>query len=146
VTRIVDIHQANIDQFVDLYVAVFSGAPWNDGWSREAALERLTAFTTHPRFYGLGRIEGREPAALVMGWGERWVRGWMFHVKEMCVAVALQRKGFGNGLLKSLESNLRAENFMGIHLQTGAKTPARKFYESCGYDVLDVISLRKSLA
>ena len=47
--------------------------------------------------------------------------------------------------VKSLERTLRADGFVGVYLQTGSRTPARSFYEKSGYEVFDVLSLRKNL-
>jgi hypothetical protein len=79
-----EITAANVPLFVQLFVDAFSGPPWNVAWTRDAAAERLLSFSSFPRFRGFGAHRGIEPAGLVLGWGERWSRGWVFHIKEMC--------------------------------------------------------------
>lgn len=143
--ELVELSGLNIGSFAQLYVDVFNAPPWNDGWSPSAANERLTSFTEFPRFRGLGLVQNGEPAALVLGWGERWASGWVFHIKEMCIATALQRCGVGRKLLTIFERQLVAQDFVNVYLQTAAHAPARQFYEKCGYEVFDVLSLRKRL-
>ena len=140
-----DITAANVEAFVPLFVSAFGAPPWNVPWSAEAAGERLAAFCTFPRFRGFGlRIDG-EPAGLVLGWGERWSRGWVFHVKEMCVAPALQHRGLGRALLARFERALAEDRYESIYLETSGLEPSRAFYEKQGYAPLDLVSLQKRI-
>ena len=143
--QFVELTKSNIGSFAQLYVDVFSAPPWYVDWSLAAATERLESFTDFPRFRGLGHIRKNEPVAFVMGWGERWSRGWVFHIKEMGVALAAQRSGVGRELLTTFERNLVTQNFVSVYLETGAKTPAQQFYEHCGYETLGLVSLHKNL-
>ena len=136
----------NVERFAPLYVAVFNEPPWRDGWSLPVATERLQSFARDPQFRGLGVLQANNPIGLVLGCGERWSTGWVFHLKEMCVATAYQGCGIGNTTLSQLEAMLKLSNFTGIHLQTGRSAPARKFYEAAGYSEYGNVPLRKQLA
>ncbi|MEH3087887.1 MAG: GNAT family N-acetyltransferase [Xylophilus ampelinus] len=135
----------NIERFAALYLSVFNSPPWNDGWSSQAVTERLSSFAAMPTFTGLGMEKDGTPVGLVLGWGERWVRGWVFHLKEMCVAAPLQRLGTGSRLMREFEQRLRAQGFRGVTLQTGAHAPARSFYLALGYEPINLVVLGKSL-
>lgn len=63
----------------------------------------------------------------------------------MCVAAAAQRTGIGRDLLTRFERDLLELKFASIYLETGANGPAARFYENCGYESLDLVSLRKTL-
>ncbi len=141
----VTLSRANLPVFADLYQSVFNAPPWNDGWIKEAATERLTTFADFPTFRGMGILHEEIPIAFVLGWGERWVQGWVFHVKEMCVHSDWQRRGLGRELMTAFESQLSREGFRSVELQTGEKTPARSFYESHGYRQMGLVSLHKKL-
>ena len=98
---------ANIVEFAPLYRTVFNLPPWNDGWSEEAVTERLTSFAKSPTFRGMGVLTAGEPIGLVLGWGERWVQGWVFHIKEMCIHERYQREGYGAKLMQCFEDHTR---------------------------------------
>lgn len=136
----------NIAEFVPLYCSVFNSPPWNDGWSEAAVAERLTSFTQSPTFQGMGLSLQGEAVGLVLGWGERWVQGWVFQVKEMCIHVRCQREGFGARLMHAFELHLRELGFTSTNLQTGESAPARVFYEGLGYKTADLVSLHKKLS
>ena len=141
----IEITEENIRLFTPLFVSVFNSSPWNDGWSLSSAEERLVAFSQFPQFKGLGLLCDNEPVALVIGWGECWVDGWSFYVKEMCVSQNRQNSGIGGKLLSELESRLRLLDYVSVYLHTGSKAPARSFYEKHGYGIEDYISLGKVL-
>ncbi len=123
----------NIADCADLYLGVFNAPPWNDGWEHAAVVERLTAFMAFPAARAMGLLVDEVPVAMVLGWKERWVNGWTFHIKEMCVAGHLQRQGAGAVLMLALEDALRTEGGVSVNLQTLEEAPAFGFYEGLGY-------------
>jgi len=133
----------NISEFVPLYRSVFNAPPWNDGWTEAVAAERLASFAQSPAFQGMGLSMHGEAIGLVLGWGERWVQGWVFHIKEMCIHERYQGQGFGAKLMRGFEEHLQARGFMSANLQTGESVPARKFYEGLGYKQSGYVSLLK---
>jgi len=82
---------------------------------------------------------------MALGWGERGVTGWHFHLKEMCVDSASQRRGLGVMLLSSLERDLARDKFDRVYLETRASSPSLEFYEACGYRNIGLISLSKRI-
>lgn len=141
----IDLAPTDVDAFVPVFVDAFGAPPWNVRWCHDAAAERLAAFAAHPRFRGLGLYVDDEPAALALGWGERWTAGWVFHIKELCVAPGRQGRGIGTGMLRRFEKTLEAEGYAGFYLETSSESKSRDFYEKSGYDALDLVSLRKRL-
>lgn len=124
---------ANITSVVPVYMNVFNAAPWNDGWTEGAATERLQSFAKFPEFLGLSVCLDGVVSGFGLGWAERWVNDWQYHLYEMRIAPELQGKGYGRALLAELEKQSKVRGQMAIFLQTGANVPARKFYEACGF-------------
>ena len=141
----VQIDRNNILEFAELYVSVFNAAPWNDGWSLEAVRERFHSFSNYPSFFGLGYVANALPSGLAFGWSERWVDGWHYHLKEMCVAPHAQREGLGGKLIAELEQRLLRQGISRVFLETGQSAPAKTFYERHGYKQLSLVSLAKSI-
>ena len=144
-SRFVELNEDSILHFSDLYLSVFNAAPWNDGWSVAAVVERFQSFSKYPTFYGLGHTIEGTPNGLAFGWSERWTNGWHFHLKEMCVAPSVQRQGVGGKLLSELEQRLLRQGIGRIFLETGSSAPARTFCERQGYRQLSLLSLAKSI-
>ncbi|MFM9923752.1 GNAT family N-acetyltransferase [Variovorax sp. H27-G14] len=144
--KIIPLSSENIAQFVPLYRSVFNSPPWNDGWSDTAVAERLAAFAACPNFHGFGLTHAGESMGLVFGQGERWVNGWTFHIKELCVHAAVQRQGQGKKLMLAFEAHLQQLGFLGADLQTADAAPARLFYEGLGYKSSGLVSLYRKFA
>src|SRR5450755_1619952 len=134
----------DVEAFAELYALVYNAAPWHDGWSVPVAKERLRGLAAAPRFEALGAYQARTGVGLVMGSGERSVKGWVLHIREMFVAPDLQRTGIGRELLAAFERSL-AGSYIGVYLQTGGPLPADKFYASCGYATSDMVSMTKRI-
>ena len=136
----------NVRHVVPVYMKVFNSAPWNDRWSAGAATERLMSFAKYPEFFGLKMSVGGVEIGFALGWAERWVDAWKFHLYEMCISPDMQGKGHGRILLSELERQTREKGHTAIFLQTGALVPARKFYESCGYGDHGLVIMGKRYA
>lgn len=126
-----------------MYCSAFNEEPWNDGWSEDAALERLHTFTKIPKFHGLAIAIDDEAAAMVCGWGERWAKGWMFLIKEMCVHPSYRRTGLGTELVKYFEKTLLKNDFQGAYLET-LEGPSIDFYLSLKFRKLPLVMLKKN--
>jgi aminoglycoside 6'-N-acetyltransferase I len=143
--ELLTVNSHNICSFVGLYISVFNAPPWNDGWSETAVAERFESFARMPSFQGSALLVDKQPAALVFGWGERWVNRWHFHISELCVAPSMQRQNIGSNLLSSFEQKLIQAGFERVFLETGMSMPARQFYEKLGYKDLGLVSLGKRI-
>lgn len=107
--------------------------PWNDGWSFEAARERLEAYLEARQFRGAIAFSEQAVVGLLVGQKERWVQGFHFFLQEMCVTPNQQRRGVGRALLGHIRAVLRSEGVEKIYLATGPKTPAASFYAANGF-------------
>ena len=142
----VTIDAGNIARFAPLYFRVFNAPPWNDGWaSVEEVDKRLQIFAAFPSFLGLGLVMDAEPVAFAMGWGEYWVSGPSFFIKEYCVATERQRAGLGRALYGELARRLKAAGYTGTYLQTDPDSAAEAFYSRIGFQRLDLITMGRGL-
>lgn len=137
---------ANIADFAPLYFRVFNAPPWNDGWASVAEVDkRLQIFAAFPSFIGLGLQIAGEPVGFAFGWGEHWVSGPSFFIKEYCVATERQRTGLGRALFDALADHLRAAGYTGLYLQTDPDSAAEAFYRQMGCQRLDLITMGRGL-
>ena len=80
---------------------------------------------------------------MVLGWGERWSRGWIFLIKEMCVDASHRRSGMGKELMSTFETDLIEEGYVGAFLETLGDGPSSDFYAALGFDKIPLVILRK---
>jgi ribosomal protein S18 acetylase RimI-like enzyme len=136
---------ADVDGAAALFVDVFNAPPWSDGWTLDAARERLGGFLGSPASFGVIFIEHATPFAFALGHVERWIGASHFHLKEMCVALDRQRSGVGAELLDFLIGQLQARSVEQIFCETRPGTAAESFYRKAGFRQLNLVSLAKTL-
>lgn len=134
---------SDIAQVAELYVSVFNSQPWNDGWSLEAARERLSRLLNVQDSVGVVAVADSEVVGFALGYCERWVAGEHFHLKEMCVAPKYQRNGIGSSIFESLLEILRDRGVQAIYLETAPGHAAARFYERHGFTLLNLQSMSK---
>lgn len=94
----------DLEEVARLYAETFNRPPWNDGWTEEAALERLSRYLDHPDSLGVVAIRDGRVHRFALGMAERWVDGEYFHLKEMCTDPSAQRTGIGDRVLEELST------------------------------------------
>lgn len=128
-----------------LYAETFNRPPWSDGWTEEAALERLSRYLDHPDVLGVVAVRDGRVCGFALGMVERWVDGEHFHLKEMCTDPSAQRMGVGGGVLEELMRVLRERGVEAIYLQTMPGSAAAAFYEKHGFHAVDLQSMIRGI-
>lgn len=123
----------DVDALTELFVECFNGPPWNDGWSYEAAFDRLSAMLAARYSRGYVAIVDARLAGMLLGQKERWVAEYHFALQEMCVRPSLQRSGIGSQLLRHAVQELRAEKVEKMYLITSPGDAAEAFYAKVGF-------------
>jgi aminoglycoside 6'-N-acetyltransferase I len=123
----------DVDDLVELFVECFNRPPWNDGWSHEAARDRLSAMMAGRYFRGYVAIDDAGLVGMLLGQKERWVVHYHFALQEMCVRPGSQRSGVGTNLLRHAIEALRAEGVEKVYLMTQPGDAAEAFYARLGF-------------
>lgn len=127
-----DIEEADLEGCAQLYAAVFSAEPWNEAWTTDAALTRLTHFYESKGFVGV-LAEQNGIAGFALGNTEPFYFGTLFYLREMCTHTSLQSKGIGSQVYSALEQRLKSSQVRGIYLATDRAIPAAQFYLGKGF-------------
>ena len=127
--------KADLKGCARVFVEVFNSPPWNEAWSADTALRRLTEIAHTPGFMGLKALEEHGLVGFVMGYAESFDDGVDFYIKEMCVLPSHQRKGVGKALLEELERGLVSKGVRKMYLLTSRGTFAAGFYEQKGFNI-----------
>ena len=123
----------DLDALTELFVECFNSPPWNDGWSHDAARDRLGALAGGQNFRGFVAVADARLVGMLLGQKERWVRHYHFALQEMCVRPSHQRSGVGTALLRHAADELRAEDVEKLYLITSPGDAAEAFYTKLGF-------------
>lgn len=126
--------ESDLFEAARIYTECFNEPPWNDGWTGEAALERLSEIFERSGFLG-GSVEvGGSLVGFVLGHTERWVSGPHYYLNELCVEAEYRNKGVGRLLMDTLLERLYKLGVEGVYLMTERASPAESFFRALGFE------------
>lgn len=127
------IDRVDIDSCAGLFSDVFNERPWNESWSRNEALERLTHIYESKGFLGFVAESENTVVGFVLGNIEPYTGGGAFYLREICVKTNEQGKGIGKRLVSNLHSELLSKNVSRSYLITRLNSQSAAFYIANGY-------------
>jgi len=125
---------SDLAELTALFVDTFNAPPWNDGWTKDAALERLSTMVHVPHFRGAIAHDATGAVGMLLGHVERWVAAYHFNLVEMCVTPERQRTGIGTKLLEFMRDKLAQEGIGKVYLMTAPGAEAEAFYRKHGFE------------
>lgn len=116
-----------------ILVEAYNSEPWNDAWTPEKALEKLTCFYNSPKFLGWMAFEGDQLMGATVGNIEPYFSGDYFYLKEMFISPKAQRKGVGSALFEALKSHLDSAGIGMMILFTSHQSFPFDFWQKTGF-------------
>ena len=121
----------------ELFVSVFTRAPWNDDWSDETQLRLyLQDLTGQGNSLCFGLYEGERLIGLSLGHIRHWYSGTEYYIDELCIRAECQGQGGGTALLEGIEHACKEMGLTHLFLLTEKDVPAFAFYKKKGFQEL----------
>lgn len=128
----------DIEECTDLFIEVFTKAPWNDTYSsREQVINFFQNHIANNYFVGYILKEHTHIIALCIGMKKPWIQGMEYFIDQFCVKSDLQGKGVGSYFLKLIEREIQMEKMDAMILNTEKGFPSEKFYLKNGFKLVD---------
>jgi len=144
--KILPLGVEHLDGCAGVFAAAFSGEPWNQPWTPDAARERLADILATPNSLGLVCLRGdTEVLGFALGFARRRADGKTFVLDELCVTPRFRGRGVATRLLDRLHDELGGAGLDRVLLETGAGGAAEALYEKFGYGRADGIAMVKNL-
>ena len=135
---IIKMSNKHIDECVDLFIDVFTKAPWHDTYSsRKQVVSFFQNYMTNNYFVGYVLKEESSIIALSIGMKKPWINGMEYYIDQFCVKSDLQGKGIGSYCLKLIEYEIQNEKMNAIILNTESGFPSENFYLKNGFQLVD---------
>ena len=126
---------ADLPPCARFFAAVFNASPWNESWTEETSLQRLSDCAATPNFLGIVAEDDAGIAALAFGYWQRYQEEKHYYLLEFCVANDRQGEGIGTRLIEAMHARLQEGGVNRIYTLTARETPAQDFYEKSGFYV-----------
>ena len=107
------IEQQHLPGLAQAMLAAYAKAPWNENWTEERAQRRIRAILSNYQSAGMAAVMDGRVIGGVLGYVDPYAEEDFFFVSELFVMPEYQKKGYGKGLLLSLEEELAAA---GVHV------------------------------
>lgn len=135
---IVKLSKEHVEACVDLFIDVFTKAPWNDTFdSREQVIDFFQNHMANNYFVGYV-LKGQDGIiALSIGMKKPWIHGMEYYIDQFCVKPDLQGRGIGSCFLKLIECEIRKEQMNAMILNTEKGLPSESFYLKNGFKPVD---------
>ena len=135
---IVKLSKEHVEACVDLFIDVFTKAPWNDAFdSREQVTDFFRNHMANNYFVGYV-LKGQDGiVALSIGMKKPWIHGMEYYIDQFCVKPDLQGRGIGSCFLKLIEGEIRKEQMNAMILNTEKGLPSESFYLKNGFKSVD---------
>jgi len=123
-----------LEQCAQILVDAYNAEPWNDNWTKEKALEKLTCFYNSPKFIGWTAKQDNKLLGCCVGNIEPYYTGDYYYLKEMFVSPQAQKKGIGAKLMATIKTHLETIDIKTIILFTGKGFFPFDFYVKSGFN------------
>ncbi|MEI6124847.1 MAG: GNAT family N-acetyltransferase [Bacteroidota bacterium] len=126
-----------LDRCAEILVEAYNSEPWNDQWTKEVALDKLTIYFNTPKFIGWTASYNGQIIGCCVGNIEPYFTGDYYYLKDMFVLPTSQKLGIGSTFISTIKKYLNSINVKMIILFTSQQHFPFAFYQKTGFAEMD---------
>ena len=124
---------SEIEDFIDIYVKIYSGPPYNETWTPPGR-EVLADVLKRSKGYCFRAVEKGRTLGIIMCSVSKWNDGIHLYIDDLAVDPSHEGTGIGNGLVEFAISRAKSEGMVGVELNALDNSRAFRFWKAVGFD------------